>query len=184
VSEHGLTRYAGSVVLVLAVWATASATDGGLFDRVQAGVYADMQHEATLAYDRKDYARAFELNRRAACAGDRTSQAILGRMYLLGQGTARDDVTGYAWIRFAADFGYRDFTSLARKLEAALPPEQRAQGNALADTLRVRYGPAVTNMSCHGEARHGVYVIDAVICTPDSDGGQVLLRRCVDEAPK
>src|SRR5262249_5545926 len=144
-----------------------------------------MQRQATLAYDREDYARAFELNRRAACAGDKTSQAILGRMYLLGQGTAKDEITGYAWIRFAADFNFAGFTSLARKLEAAMTPEQLAAGKTKVDALRAAYGPAVTNMSCHGESRRAAYIIDSVVCTPDSAGGDdLLLRRCVDAAAK
>jgi TPR repeat protein len=173
------------VALTLSACATAFAADDTLFDRVTSGVYADLQRDATLAYDRRDYARAFELNHRIACAGDRTSQAILGRMYLLGQGTVRDEVAGYAWIRFAADFDFRDFTALARKLEASLTPEQRTQGNARVAALRANYGPAVTNTSCHGEARHGALLIDSVICTPDSSGGgKDLLRRCVDEALK
>jgi TPR repeat protein len=176
-----VTRYTSILVLTLSACATAFAADSTVFDRVQSGVYADLQHEATLAYDHNDYVRAFELNRRTACAGDKTSQAILGRMYLLGQGTVRDEVTGYAWIRFAADFGFRDFTALARKLEAALTPEQRAQGDARVAALRANYGPAVTNMSCHGEARHGALLIDSVICTPESSGGgKDLLRRCAD----
>ena len=164
---------------------TALATASAVFDHTPSGEYLDMQHEASVAYDRKDYPRAFELNRRAACAGDRTSQAILGRMYLLGQGTQKDEITGYAWIRFAADFSFGDFTSLARKLESAMTPEQLSAGKAKVDALRANYGPAVTNMSCHGESRRGAYIIDSVVCTPESaGGGDVLLRRCVDEAAK
>ena len=166
----------------IALLTTAALTSASaVFDHTPSGAYDDMQREATAAYDRKDYARAFELNRRAACAGDKTSQAILGRMYLLGQGTAKDEITGYAWIRFAADFNFGDFTSLARKLEAAMTPEQRKAGNAKANELRANYGPAVTNMSCHGESRRGAYIIDSVVCTPESaGGGDVLLRRCVE----
>ncbi len=175
-----MIRHALTLMLALGACVMASAADHALFDRVQAGVYADLQHEATLAYDRKDYVRAFELNRRIACAGDKTSQAILGRMYLLGLGTARDEINGYAWIRFAADFGFRDFTALAGKLEAALSPEQRTLGSARVAALRATYGPAVTNTSCHGEARHGALLIDSVICMPESSAGYYLLRRCVD----
>ena len=167
-------------VLALGACAAAVAADPALFDRVQTDVYADMQREATLAYDRKDYGRAFALNHRIACAGDKTSQAIVGRMYLLGQGTARDEINGYAWIRFAADFGFRDFTALAAKLEAALTAGQRAQADARVAVLRADYGPAVTNTSCHGEARHGALLIDSVICMPENSGSYYLLRRCVD----
>jgi hypothetical protein len=161
---------------------TASATDDPAFERMQGDAYKAMLRDASVIYARKDYARAFEMNRRAACAGDKTSQAILGRMYLLGQGTTKDDVTGYAWIKLAAEFRFGDFTALARKLEDAMTPEQRAQGAARTDQLRKDYGLAATNMSCRGESIHGVYLTDAVGCIPVSGGGGVvLLHRCVDE---
>lgn len=165
--------------------AAALAIAAAVFDHTPSDDYLDMQRQATMAYERKDYSRAFELNRRAACAGDRTSQAILGRMYLLGQGTPKDEITGYAWIRFAADFSFGDFTSLARRLEAAMTSEQLAAGKAKVETLRANYGPAVTNMSCHGESRRAAYIIDSVVCTPESaGGGNVLLRRCVEDTAK
>jgi len=166
----------GLLVLLLSATAASAADDS--FERVLPGAYQDLLHDASSAYDKKDYARAFELNQRGACAGDKTSQAILGRMYILGQGVPRDDVAGYAWIRLAADFSFADFTSLARKLEAAMTPAQKAAGEAKADVLRKNYGPAATNMSCHGESRRGVYLIDSVVCTPESEGGRLLLRRC------
>lgn len=168
---------------LLAFSAVASAADNAAFERVSAGKYQDMLREGGLAYDHKDYARAFELNRRTACAGDKTSQAILARMYLLGQGVARDDFTGYAWIKLAAEFKFGDYTALAGKIEAAFTPAQRTQADARAAELRKNYGIAATNISCRGESRHGVYLIDSVVCTPQSDGGgMLLLRRCVDDA--
>ena len=41
-------------------------------------------------------------------------------MYLLSQAPTADDLTGYAWIKLSAEFSFAEFTSLARKLEAAL----------------------------------------------------------------
>jgi len=161
----------------------AFAADDPAFERMQGDAWKAMLRNATAVYNHKDYAKAFELNRRAACGGDKTSQAILGRMYVLGQGTAKDDITGYAWVKLAAEFSFGDFTSLARKLEDAMTPEQRAQGTARTDALRKDYGLAATNMSCRGESVHGVYLIDGVGCTPPSGGGgAVLVHRCVEDA--
>jgi TPR repeat protein len=173
-------------ILVLAPCASAAvAADDALFELVQPGAYTDILHDADTAYDKRDFDRAFALNRRAACGGDKTSQAILGRMYVLGQGTPRDEITGYAWIRLAAEFSYADYTSLARKLEAAMTPDQRARANARADALRKNYGLAATGMSCHAESRHGAYLLDSVVCTPQSaGGGRLQLRRCIDESAK
>ena len=163
----------------------AHAAGSAVFERVAADKYADMLREGGIAYDHKDYARAFELNMRTACAGEKTSQAIIARMYLLGQGVARDDFAGYAWITLAAEIKFGDFTSLSRKIERALTSPQFAQAQTAAAQLRKNYSLAATNMSCRAESRHGAYIIDSVICTPQSDGGgMVLLHRCVDGAEK
>ena len=171
-------------LLVLTAFAgVAPAADDAVFEQVQPGAYADMLRDASTAYDKKEYDQAFALNRRTACGGDKTSQAILGRMYVLGQGTPRDEITGYAWIKLAAEFSYADYTSLARKLEAAMTPEQRARATAQADAMRKNYGLAATGMSCHAESRRGAYLLDSVVCTPQSTGGgRLQLRRCVDDA--
>ncbi len=169
-----------AISLLLAA-AAAPAAENAEFDRVSAGDYAAMLRDATHAYNRKDYAQAFPQLQRLACAGDKASQYLLGGMYILGQGTAKDDLTGYAWIKLAAEFSFSDYTSLAAKLEQALEPARREQGNAKAEDLRKRYGLIATGMSCHGEPRHGGYVIDTVICTPPSEGvGSVRLRRCLE----
>jgi len=168
-----------------AIAANACAGDEAQFERVQYDAWYNSLRDAALAYDRKDYPNAFALYRHAACAGDKTSQSILGRMYLLGQAPTADDLTGYAWIKLSAEFSFAEFTSLARKLEAALTPEIRQHGNARADALRRLYGLSATNMSCHGESHHGGYVIDLVLCTPrNGGGGEFELRRCVDDTPK
>jgi len=128
------------------------AADDALFEEIQPGAYPDMLSQATIAYDKHDYDRAFALNHRAACGGDKTSQAIVGRMYVLGQGTPRDEITGYAWIKLAAEFSYADYTSLARKLGAAMTPEQRKaqrQGNR-ADKQARKAGKAGTGQSSAG----------------------------------
>jgi len=163
--------------------AFARTGDDASFERVLSDRYNDMLRDGGRAYDRKDFAKAFELTRRTACAGDKTSQAMVGRMYLLGQGTPKDEMTGFGWIKLAAEFGYADYTSLARKLESALAPEQRAAANDRAEALRRNHSLAATGMSCHGESRRGAIIIDSVICTPDSDGGgMVRLRRCTEDA--
>ena len=167
------------ICLLAGAAGTAVAGDNPAFERVWPDSYANMLHQADRSYDHKDYARAFALNLRTACAGDKTSQAILGRMYVLGQGTERDELTGYAWIKLAAESGYGQYTSLARRLEHAMAPEQRTAANARAEGMHRDYGLIATGMSCHAEGLHGAYVIDAVICAPVSDGaGQLLMRRC------
>jgi hypothetical protein len=180
-----MRKYALCTIALVLFADAIFAADSFVFEQVQSGAYTAILDDATKAYEKKEFARAFDLNRRAACGGDKTSQAILGRMYVLGQGTQRDEIAGYAWIKLAAEFSYADYTSLARKLEAAMTPDQRVRANAQADALRKLYGLAATGMSCHAESRRGAYLLDSVVCTPQSaGGGRLELRRCVDEAAR
>lgn len=175
------TRLLASV-LGLCIVIPAWTTDKADFSRVPSAGYTHELHEGMRAYNRKDYEQAFALLRRAACAGDKTSQAMVSRMYILGHGTHKDDLKGYAWIRTAAEFRFRDFTSLAHRLEQALTPEQRTTGNALANEYRKRYGLVATHMDCQGEARPGAKIVDRVICAPENAGGAVVwVHRCVDD---
>lgn len=170
--------------VMLLAHASAWATDMQRFDRISSSSYSRSLNDGFRVYNRKQYSRAFGLVERAACAGDKTSQALLGRMYILGQGTAKNGVKGYAWIRTAAEFRFPQFTSLAAKLEDALSPSQRTAGNALAHEYRQRYGLVVTHMDCQGEARHGAKLIDSVVCSPKYAGGaDVWVRRCDEVAP-
>ena len=153
------------------------------FDRITAAEYKQNLHAGIHAYNRHDYARAFPLLKRAACAGDKTSQALVGQMFILGQGTHKDDLIGYAWIKTAAEFHFTDFTRLARRLQGALSPPRRALADELAQRFRADYGMRATQMGCRGESRHGAYMIDTVVCTPtDAGGPYVWVHRCIESA--
>jgi hypothetical protein len=173
-----------ALALILGVANPGAAAPGPAeFERVPVADYELLRQDALHAYYRHDYPAAFPRLRRLACAGDKPSQFLLGRMYILGQGTAKDELAGYAWIRLAAEFRFSDYTALAAKLAQALPTDRRTEGEAAAEDLRRRYGLLATGIGCRAESRHGGYLLDSVICTPPSDGsGLVRLRRC-DPAP-
>ncbi|MEO8802352.1 MAG: hypothetical protein ABI304_01815 [Rudaea sp.] len=171
-----------STILIFGVCcATAFAAAKPGFERITSAEYTQKLHDGMHAYNRHDYARAFPLLKRAACAGDKTSQALVGQMFILGQGTPKDDLTGYAWIKTAAEFHFPDFTRLARKLERALSPERRTLGSERAQQFLADYGMRPTQMACRGESRHGAHMIDTVVCTPpDAGGPYVWVHRCVE----
>jgi TPR repeat protein len=104
-----ITLWIIGLVAVASAWAGEEAQ----VERVQYDAWYNSLRDAAVAYDHKHYPRAFALYRNAACAGDKTSQSILGRMYLLGQTPTADDLTGYAWIKLSAEFNFAEFTSLA-----------------------------------------------------------------------
>jgi TPR repeat protein len=156
----------------------AGEFDLSKFDRVSPSEYADMLRNAASAYGAGRYDQSFELFRRVACAGDKQSQSALGRMYMLGQGVTRDDLTGYAWLKLAAEVIYPKYQSVVRKLEEAMTPEQRQIADARVARLSDRYSLAGSRMSCALSASKGGHIIDRIICTPQREGRRLLLRQC------
>ena len=80
------------VVMALAlafIAGTAAATQAG-FERMTYRDYRFMLRDAHLAYERGNFDRAFELYKRNACSGEKSSQFALGTMYLNGEGTQAD----------------------------------------------------------------------------------------------
>jgi hypothetical protein len=173
----------GAVALAIAS-ATALAADSPEpgFDRVFPSVYNDLLFNSKTAYQGKRYDEAFPLMQKAACAGDKESQWMLGHMYLLGQGVARDDFTGYAWIKVAAEFNSHEYRSTVEKIEKAIDPKQLPTVQAGARKFIDDYGLRATNMSCNLAASQHGHIMDRIICTPKDDGQFLMLRQCVAAA--
>lgn len=60
---------------------------------------------AMQAYDKKDFARSFQLFRELAELGQMDAQENLAIMYVSGEGVERDNVAGYAWAVIAKENG-------------------------------------------------------------------------------
>ena len=153
------------------------------FDRVLSGDYREMLLKAKHAYGGKHYDEAFHAFQRTACGGDKESQSALGRMYLLGQGVTRDDLTGYAWLKVAAEVRQRGYRTIVEKMEQSMTPEQKRLAEPEATRLVELYGLRSTKMSCNLSATQGGHILDSVVCTPQDDGPNLLLKRCVAETP-
>ncbi len=165
--------------LLATIASAAVAGDGRAFERVFPNEYRDILRRAALAYDAKRYDEAFALFQRGACAGDKQSQSVLGRMYLLGQGVARDDVHGYAWLKVAAEKIFPGYQKIVRELEQAMKPEQRKLADAEAAAKIREYGLAASGMSCQTHASRGGHIVDEIFCTPRREADALLLKRCV-----
>jgi hypothetical protein len=158
--------------------AQAAESPEPLFDRVFPSVYNDLLFNSKTAYEGKRYDEAFPLMQKAACAGDNESQWLLGHMYLLGQGVARDDFTGYAWIKVAAEFNQHEYRSTVETIEKAIGPKQLPAVQAEARKFVDAYGLRATNMSCNRAASQHGHIMDRIICTPKDDGQFSMLRQC------
>lgn len=175
-----LMKNTALALLVALAGASAAHADpfDASFERVLPGDYRELRLDAKNAYAGKRYDEAFHAFQRTACAGDKESQSAIGRMYLLGQGVARDDITGYAWLKVAAEVRQRGYQGIVDKIEHAMTPAQRQLADPEARRLIDLYGLRATKMSCNLSATQGGHILDAVTCTPQDDGPNLMLKRC------
>lgn len=83
--------------------------------------YADLV-SASAAYQRGDYARAFQDYSELAQLGQPTAQYDLAVMYARGEGTRQSDIHAYAWASLAGANGMDKGRELAEQLRSRLAP--------------------------------------------------------------
>lgn len=149
------------------------------FERMSPSQYRDMVQDAKRAYSVEKFDEAARLLPPAACAGDKESQSLLGRMYVLGQGVKKSELTGFAWLKVAAEVIFPKYQMVVRKTEEAMTPAERPVAMAEGQKYIDLYGLKATHMSCTVGASRGGRVKDEIVCTPRRDGNQVLVKRCV-----
>lgn len=101
-----------------------------------ASAWADL-YQAGKAYQRKDFARAFELYRELAELGHPEAQESLAVMYVNAEGLKRDNVLGYAWASMAIDNGAGE---ASRSIVAQLEPHLTDGARARIAGLRAQFG--------------------------------------------
>ncbi|KKJ76061.1 hypothetical protein WH95_14975 [Kiloniella litopenaei] len=93
--------------------------------------------DAMAAFDRRDYAVAFRDFSKAAMAGNRDAQFMLGYVYSKGYGTTQDYVQAHKWFNIAASQGDRE----ARRARDKLTPFMSAQQISLAQEEAANWQP-------------------------------------------
>jgi hypothetical protein len=173
------------MLALLAAGGAVGADTDSKFDLVPEGVLSDGIRKAATAYQEKRFEDAFGLFQRAACAGDKESQAALSHMYFNGEGVARDDLTGYAWLKVAAEVIYPPYLRLVGAFDKAMTPEQHSIADRLAEQMTTQYGRRETRMHCDVYVPKGSHIPDGVLCLPEhQDDVRVMLRKCVADAPQ
>ena len=170
---------------LMAASSAAGHAETDAFERMSVPAYRALVFDAGAAYRNGDYAKAFGGFQRAACAGDKPSQAALARMLVLGQGAQRNDELAYAWLVTAAESGLTTYRTLAQAIEQGMTPERRDGAARTAQALLEDYGTRATHMSCLRSDSSGGHIVDTVQCTPSAAGsGKLLVHRCVGEGAR
>ena len=169
------------LVLLLALAPVAGIAVEEGFEKIQYRDWRIRLKDGFLAYQNKQYDRAFEILRKNACAGDKQSQFNLGGLYLYGDGVQPDALKAYAWMRSAAETGDLEFRGAADKLAAQIPPVHRDAAEALVGSTIARYGIKATNMSCTQAPPLGSHMVRLECRAPvDVRTGYVDVKVCED----
>lgn len=81
--------------------------------------------------------------KRAARYADKPSAAMIAEMYWVGQGTAQDRATGYAWMDLAAERLWRPFLVRREAMWAALDETEQKRALEVGQDIYATYGDEV-----------------------------------------
>lgn len=161
--------------------AAVAATDAEAFLRMTQSEYFLMIRDGHLAWERGDGAGAERQLVRAACAGDKDSQFMLGTMYLNGEGVPADALKAYAWYSAAAEVGDARYIKSKDTLAELIPAQYREAARAEAERMLDAYGLDATGQTCQMESITGSRTKDRV-CRPRLVSGfgaiQFDVRQC------
>jgi len=183
-SEERMKRTWLGILLFASAFALPVHADDADFERVFPSVYTDLLFNSKTAYNAARYDEAAPLMKKAACAGDKESQWMLGHMYLLGQGVERDDLAGYSWLKVAAEFNQAEYRKAVDQIEHAIDRKQLPLAEAEAHKYVDAYNLRATHMSCNRSASQGGHIMDRITCTPRYDGQLALIRQCANGPAK
>jgi hypothetical protein len=95
--------------------------------------------EALIAFDERNFPKAFRLNKPLAEQGHADAQYNLGAMYADGEGVPQDNVRAYAWWSVAATQGKEDAKKYKGSVQDLMTPKQIAKGQELAAEYWEKY---------------------------------------------
>lgn len=137
------------------------------------GEFAGMRY-----YAHHHYKGAMKYFKIGAYYSDKLSQLSIGLMYLNGEGTKKDAVTAYAWLRVAAERKYPEFVATRDGVKATLSPAQLQQSDAIYSKLEARYGDAVAKHRLIVQLRQGQMQITGSHTGFDSGISQLNTGNC------
>ena len=143
------------VALALTCMVSLAAVAAPATTKIAIREYESRLDRARLAMHGEDVDSAFGLTQEVACWGDKHAQFMLGMMYLEGKGVEEDVLSGYAWVRTAAESGIEDFEAMADKLYQAIPEKYRSAAQAGAEAITAQYGMQATGVRCNMEKSTG-----------------------------
>jgi uncharacterized protein len=175
--EQPLSAVAKSLASSLGNAFTLSLTGIGVALFSASTAIADPSGDCATAYDQREYAKALELCRPLAEQGEPKPQAVLGLMYMRGQGVQRDDLEAVAWFRKAAERG--DSTGeawLGFSYFVGFGGVPRDDAQAM-----TWYRKAAKQGSAKGEAGLGEMFMYGIVVAHDNDQAAMWLRKAAEQ---
>lgn len=148
----------GALLHSAAVSADSAAPVGDIKLAREFVTYAEYMNsvEASFrAYQRKELEAAFEHMSKAARWGDKHAQYMLALMYVFGDGTSIDFVTGLAWLEVANEAPNRKWRRDLDTMRKEATPEEQQEASNLAARLIGYYGMEANEITCNRRAEIG-----------------------------
>ncbi len=124
--------------------------------------YKNTIEAAFRAYNKGDFPTAFENMSKSARYGDKHSQFMLALMYVFGDGTDIDFVTGMAWLEVANEAPNPKWRRNLGQLRNEATQEEIESASSLAQELKGLYGMAANEITCSRRPEIGSNVSEAI----------------------
>ncbi len=110
--------------------------------------YTEQISEGLKLYQEADYQAALAKLELSAMQGDKTSQYIVGTMYLNGQGTNQDLLKSYAWLTVANEQKSQNWKKPLKMLNSKLPTDFLQQASFEANKYVEQFGVKTQQLKC------------------------------------
>lgn len=136
--------------LLTAVLVTASVSSYATSneDVLDIDTYNKHISDAMELYQASDYDAALPLIEVSAMRGDKTSQYVLGTMYLNGQGTEQDLIKSYSWLTVANEQKSPHWKKPLEMLDEKLPADFLDLAKTEAEKYVEQFGVKTQQLKC------------------------------------
>ena len=146
----GRLRILATLVLCLAAASTSAQHSYGFYHPDVAGREAGLR-----AFEKKDYAAAYEAFLESALHADKGSQAMLAELHWSGLGVPRDGALAYVWADLAAERGYPLLVAKREHYWKEIDDAERERALDIGAGYYGQYGDAVAQPRLDALLRQG-----------------------------
>ncbi len=129
--------------MILAIPAFAALYDASQLDNIY-----ENERSGLRMYESGEHRKAFVLLRKTAAQGMKTSQYILGFMFMKGEGVDKNMLFGLAWLGLATEAENEEWQKTYDGLYGALSTAQKSMLDDKIEEYRKKFGATAQGVTC------------------------------------